>query len=216
MSEVSRGEGRTVLFVSHNMGAIQNLCTRSILLSNGCITFDGLVEEGIRKYNSSLVSLLQHIAVADRKDRTGSQVIKLISFKINGMECDGIIRLNSSDTLVVEMTFQSIDDYSGGRIMFGVYDENSQRPLFIDSDLEMIRLDFKKGLNHIKVSFPEKFSLGFGNYTMNYSVFNNIEVVDYIQQVAVFEVIESDFYQNSRSSQQSPRILIRTKWEISH
>jgi lipopolysaccharide transport system ATP-binding protein len=50
MQEVSTKEGRTVLFVSHNMTAIKNLCTRSIVLGNGVLLFNGETEEGIDYY----------------------------------------------------------------------------------------------------------------------------------------------------------------------
>ena len=43
MQDVSRGEGRTVLFVSHNMGSIRSLCKRGLLLENGCVKADGEV-----------------------------------------------------------------------------------------------------------------------------------------------------------------------------
>lgn len=52
MKSVS-GEGRTVLFVSHNMAAIKSLCKRTIVLKNGKIHFDGEVSEGIKHYLSS-------------------------------------------------------------------------------------------------------------------------------------------------------------------
>jgi len=50
MQDISRGEGRTVLFVSHNMDAIMRLCTRAILLSNGNIIENGNVSKIIDKY----------------------------------------------------------------------------------------------------------------------------------------------------------------------
>ena len=50
MQDVSRGEGRTVLFVSHNMAAVKSLCTRGIVLENGMITFDGNVADAIESY----------------------------------------------------------------------------------------------------------------------------------------------------------------------
>lgn len=50
MQEVSRGEGRTVLFVSHNMGSVKNLCKKGIVLNNGLIEFQGSVEDAISKY----------------------------------------------------------------------------------------------------------------------------------------------------------------------
>ena len=60
MGDISKGQGRTVLFVSHNMAAVKNLCQRGILLENGIIKFDGNVEDSITAYedkNNSKVSL---------------------------------------------------------------------------------------------------------------------------------------------------------------
>ena len=50
MSDVSKSEGRTILYVSHNMNTIRQLCERSIVLDHGKITFDGGVEEAIDVY----------------------------------------------------------------------------------------------------------------------------------------------------------------------
>lgn len=52
MGDVSKGEGRTVLFVSHNMGAIQKLCDNAILLSNGKLAESGKTVDVINKYLS--------------------------------------------------------------------------------------------------------------------------------------------------------------------
>lgn len=52
MGEVSRGEGRTILFVSHNMASIRSLCDKSILLQNGAIKGFGLTESIINCYTS--------------------------------------------------------------------------------------------------------------------------------------------------------------------
>jgi len=52
MQDVSRGEGRTVLFVSHNMGSIAQLCNTGILLTNGQVSFIGGVRECISYYIS--------------------------------------------------------------------------------------------------------------------------------------------------------------------
>lgn len=50
MQDVSRGEGRTVLFVSHNMAAVRSLCQRGIVLDNGEMVFDGTVDDAINRY----------------------------------------------------------------------------------------------------------------------------------------------------------------------
>lgn len=50
MKEVSKGDGRTVLFVSHNMASVKNLCTSGIVLENGQLTFSGTAEESVNYY----------------------------------------------------------------------------------------------------------------------------------------------------------------------
>ena len=53
MKDVSEGQGRTVLFVSHNMNSIRNLCGSALILDKGIITFKGSVNEGISNYLST-------------------------------------------------------------------------------------------------------------------------------------------------------------------
>ena len=50
MGDVSKGEGRTVLFVSHNMGAVKSLCNSGILLANGELQFSGSIDNVVEKY----------------------------------------------------------------------------------------------------------------------------------------------------------------------
>lgn len=52
MQDVSKGEGRTVLFVSHNMSAVKELCTSGVLMENGHIVYQGTSHETIAKYLS--------------------------------------------------------------------------------------------------------------------------------------------------------------------
>src|SRR5690606_21928244 len=53
MKDISQGQGRTVLFVSHNMASIENLCKRGLVLQEGLIQFHGSAEEAIEYYYSS-------------------------------------------------------------------------------------------------------------------------------------------------------------------
>ncbi len=55
MQDVSRGEGRTVLFVSHNMTSIRHLCHSGIVLEDGQVAFRGTAEEAIDRYMASNV-----------------------------------------------------------------------------------------------------------------------------------------------------------------
>lgn len=55
MQDVSKGEGRTVLFVSHNMGSMQRLCKRGVLLEDGKIKYMGSISETIKTYQSNQI-----------------------------------------------------------------------------------------------------------------------------------------------------------------
>jgi len=58
MGEVSKGEGRTVLFVSHNMHAILELCNRAIILNNGVVVKDADASEAIKFFQKDLIQSL--------------------------------------------------------------------------------------------------------------------------------------------------------------
>lgn len=68
MNEVSKGEGRTVLFVSHNMGAVKSLCNQAIYLENGSINSKGKIEEIIRRYQKGIKSNLEYFMIESKKD----------------------------------------------------------------------------------------------------------------------------------------------------
>ena len=80
MKDVSRS-GRTVLFVSHQMQAVSNLCDRAIMLKNGKIDYSGSTDETIRHYlDGNIASASQRAGL--RKDRTGSVEAKLEEIKL--------------------------------------------------------------------------------------------------------------------------------------
>lgn len=54
MNDVSKGEGRTVLFVSHNMGSVSELCTKGIVLKDGILNFSGSIDSSINFYLTKL------------------------------------------------------------------------------------------------------------------------------------------------------------------
>jgi lipopolysaccharide transport system ATP-binding protein len=73
MKEVSQGGNRTVLFVSHDMEAVNRLCSRVIVLDKGQLVYDGETREGIDFYTRLLTSTVKsQNGLKNRKDRGGS------------------------------------------------------------------------------------------------------------------------------------------------
>lgn len=72
MSSVSKDQGRTVLYVSHNMNTIRTLCTRCIVLDHGKVVFDGDVEEAISIYLGSALEEKKEYDLAPEREPSGS------------------------------------------------------------------------------------------------------------------------------------------------
>jgi lipopolysaccharide transport system ATP-binding protein len=84
MDEVSKQNGRTILFVSHNMQTIRALCTRAIVLSAGSVIAEGEVYEAIDIYNSNLLTgdFSSTTAVNDETIRRGSGAVRFEKLKL--------------------------------------------------------------------------------------------------------------------------------------
>jgi len=102
MQDISKSEGRTVLFVSHNMAAIKALCTRALLMENGMISAQGTPDEMVQKYleiNSSEYRLEAIHPEIDLNSHRKHNVIFLKSAKISTSQ------LIITDSFYVEFEF---------------------------------------------------------------------------------------------------------------
>lgn len=90
MQDVSQGEGRTVLFVSHNMASIKALCRRGILLENGSVRFDGMIRDAVALYLEG--NEFEEEGTILSKVKNQSNEIKLTDVQING-ETNRIVKL---------------------------------------------------------------------------------------------------------------------------
>lgn len=79
MDDISKGQGRTILFVSHNMNSIQNLCKKGILLSHGEIACTGSVNDVINQYSAqSTENLSSSYRVHNLYENKGVQLMEAI------------------------------------------------------------------------------------------------------------------------------------------
>ena len=81
MGDVATNEGRTVLFVSHNMGAVSNLCKNGILINHGTIEKTGFVEDVVYEYNKNNLLILNDSASRPRKDCTNRIMLSEIELR---------------------------------------------------------------------------------------------------------------------------------------
>jgi len=103
MQDVSKGEGRTVLFVSHNMGAVRNLCKTGIVLRDGSIDFSGNVNDAIDYYTETNYTKDNQLYYKDLSVAPGNDKIKIRSLQVKALAKDENITIDTD--IVVSLVF---------------------------------------------------------------------------------------------------------------
>jgi lipopolysaccharide transport system ATP-binding protein len=130
MGEVSRGEGRTILFVSHNMQAVSTLCRKLILLKNGEIAYNGNVKDGLNFYLTTLDSLVsreQILASISRKK--ADETFDLLDFTVEQEGSDGF-ELVSNKPIRIRFTYLVKKTVIGLRVGFDLIEKSNDIVLF--------------------------------------------------------------------------------------
>ncbi len=118
------GGGRTVLFVSHNMAAVENLCTRGIWISNGSISMDGPTHEVIEAYMGSFTSsegASNQLTAVDGRRGSGEVRYTRVEFLSRGGEQQAVTRCGKS--VVIRMYFHAREPIERPSFGFRMYSE---------------------------------------------------------------------------------------------
>jgi lipopolysaccharide transport system ATP-binding protein len=122
MGEVSKGEGRTVLFVSHNIGAIQQLCNKGVFLQNGVVLEYGLLNETLDSYLStvSLNNSIKKLRGSDLNQLHKNPLSKSVEFITSEViSGDGVFHSEQQD-IVLKVEFKRLNEIKMCRLGFGI------------------------------------------------------------------------------------------------
>jgi len=98
-------QGRTVLFVSHNMAAVRNLCSRAILFSAGRVLAEGPSADIVENYLTAIdSSQVGSVPLGERKDRVGEGAVRVVGFeaRVPGGTGGGSLRTGAPAEFVIE------------------------------------------------------------------------------------------------------------------
>ena len=188
MQDISKGEGRTVLFVSHNMASVKNLCTRAIVLENGVSVFEGAADESVDFYLSmtNIIGRKEVIIEKSHRRSVTSDKVKLVKIvsKNPNIPIRGTLKFdiylniieNLENDISITGTICSLDDKKIGSF-------------FSPSTA------IKKGANTVHLSIPNH-NLSVGVYYLNFAISkgsiltSNLEMLDHAYQAIAFEVFQ--------------------------
>ncbi|MBO4897372.1 MAG: ATP-binding cassette domain-containing protein [Clostridia bacterium] len=125
MSDVSKEEGRTILYVSHNMNTIRQLCERCIVMDHGTVIFDGDVEKAISMYlgfDSDEKPARYELTDSKRPSDFHGSKIHITDFTFSDKETAVFER---TEPLKFKVGFDAYDNIKGLKMYFSIYASNN-------------------------------------------------------------------------------------------
>jgi lipopolysaccharide transport system ATP-binding protein len=214
MTEVRRS-GRTVLFVSHNIPALVNLCDRAVLIERGRIMADGEPRAITSQYLSSEIEAGNgelDLSQRPRRGRGPALVSKLRLF-------DGMGRLASripcGDMMTVEFDLDLDRPLNEPLLGVGFDNHWGQRVCTVTTFLSPSELPPLAGKARVRCRIPE-LPLVPGSYTLTLNVGSSQEpLLDHLENVVALEVLPTDYFGTGRMvTSEWGDTLVRSDWEL--
>lgn len=164
MKDVSLNEGRTVLFVSHNLEAVQNLCTHAVLLNQGKMASVGGVHKVIREYMQLFISSNKHVEY-EMEQAPGNEHVVLLKASIQAANHQNEL-ITVADPIKFEFEFYyHSEDVMHIDITYHLLDERGVL-VYVGSTFFTYQQTFTKGKIFATCIFPPNI-LNEGNYTIS-------------------------------------------------
>lgn len=211
MQDVSKNEGRTVLFVSHNMAAVKNLCSTGMILEYGKLKYSGDVESCVANYLSA-GSGAESGLLAERMDRAGSGVFRFTDLKFRGPGGEEVTQVISGEKLTVELSYRCSETVSGNLILAVHFQDlfGNARASFVTDEMGM-KLPDVSGEGKIVLEIP-RVLLRAENYVIR--LFASVDttttenVLDSIDNAARLTVIQGDYWKSGKLNRRGSYSLI--------
>ena len=169
MKDVSKGEGRTVLFVSHNMASVKSLCTRAVLIEEGRITKDGNPDDIISAYlkgSNEITNYKDNLGIEKPEFRLNTFGIKSVNKGVS----EPILRDNEIEVVI------GFESQIEGSVHFTLKFKANDGQYIITTSSSHFPDIVKKGKQEVKMLIPKKF-LNDGTYYVDLLVVRDAKIV---------------------------------------
>ena len=196
MSDVSQEDGKTVLYVSHNMDTVRTLCNRCIVLDHGKLIFDGDVEEAIAIYSDiKRGDLTPYVDLRKHKRYSWVKFVRSASFTSVEFLDKEVNIFKKGEIVRVKLKLESEQEFQDVKIRFGYYDNYERK---VASSICVDAGDVTLGENEFELSLNTE-GLVEGSYRGELSLFisndfGSVREIDIIPEAFYFDIEdESDF-----------------------
>jgi lipopolysaccharide transport system ATP-binding protein len=212
MGDVAK-HGRTVLFVSHNMGAIMQLCPKSFALQQGQLVSQGPSKEIVQRYLSSLFE--NNSPNLERTPhRAGDGRLRFVSCYLQDESGKRTELPVAGHPLDVVLEFDSREDLSNVQFMFTIFNHVGIAATHCNVDAMGQRFRIAQGKGTIICRIP-KLPLPLGQYKVAVLAQDHIHQLDWVPTACVFDVDTSDFFPNAYTpSMEFSTTLVEHDWKL--
>lgn len=205
--------GRTVLFVTHNMASLRNLCTQAMLLEHGDNSTIGGVDQVVSTYLKSLESIDSSNGDLTSVPRTGTGAVRFRRISFESKTGEPISQVVTGEALDVELEYESTRERHTNVILSVNFSDQMGNRLFACTSGALpkpIELAYPQGI--IRCRIP-RLPLLPGRYCVEGLVKVDGRVADWISPIANLQVVAGDFFGSGKlpSSRTGP-ILIDFDW----
>jgi lipopolysaccharide transport system ATP-binding protein len=188
MQDVSRGEGRTVLFVSHNMASIKSLCKSGVVLHNGCVEKIGTAEDCVDFYLSSNISEFANYVEINQSHRVEGPMRELEYISVRMF--NDVQNMSTEETMEFEMVVKR-NNMSIKKCQFGIVVRDSSDTPIGATYSTPVQLPDGAETIHVLLSVPNH-QLTKGRYYLNFNIADFDFLSDGIDYDIVSKVISFD------------------------
>ncbi len=204
------GQGRTVLFVSHNMMAISTLCARALLLSQGHVWIDGPADKAIARHLES-VEREATTPVSERTDRMGDGRLRFTDFWLESAAGERVRSAMLGATVTVCMAYHADQTLEQVYVAFDFRDHLGEsvtncNTADVGADFPLIAAG--RGVFRCALT---RFPIRAGRYTGNIFCSANGQISDFIRGAILMEVEDGDFY-GTGSLKNYCRVMLDQHW----
>ena len=192
MQDVSKGEGRTVLFVSHNMAAVKSLCKNGIVLSNGQIVFQGTADESVNFYIGNQIKDIISHSIITNKYRDDFGLLKHeLEYKEVWLLNRNAEAMSSDEPIIIKSKIKRNDpQINAAKFNTIIINQSDQRILFCRSELIEIPNNIDEFYIYTTIN---KHGLPQGKYFIRleanlHSFTNRTKSFDWVNNVLSFEI----------------------------
>ena len=195
MQDISRGEGRTVLFVSHNMAAVKSLCTRGIVLEHGKVVYKGGAEDAVGYYLNESYNQSQNSGFVNLTENTKAcQIISVETLNVNNVRSNSFLM---DDLIKVKMNVRNSKPINRIKASVIITSANGVKVSAIRSH-EMTDDNFSAEGDFSFIVSIKDLHLMPNNYFLTIALAENNNTIEIIEQCISFSIIANDIYKTGR------------------